>query len=831
MHKDVRAPSQPSQSQLRSSTQGPATEIMDVFLAQQQHPPPTIPATIRPITIQLPPELWFLILRYATYPPFPWSSTSSTTSHHSSISDSNILHHHDPQQNTTTIPFHVRLANYTSELEWKASLTRVCKEWNMWAQEFLWEDVWIASGRDGRTLVEVICGERTRRDGSIAPVTTKWGTRTEVRAVGKAKKKRLGFGLRYVRDLRPSLKNSSVPVSISDGQSARTSPQPRPQPSSSLSRRKNVASYIKTLHVETPSMDKCCSFDLMFILERCERLEVFIDLRSVRTAFGFVGAGVRVAAGAGLESSGKGPIASGDVGRVVVSGSIPQRHLFPPSRIPGTSPDAILQALLHPTTQRPTLKRLTFTNYKYDSDDFEGGVWFWEDVVGSALREEGTSLAATLESLEVVMSTRGVGMGNSYEYGCGQYTRKNPFALGSSGPGRRFEAGLLTSLDIDVNPSTPSLTLPSLHSLRIPLTSPTLLVTSTWSLPSLQSLCVVSIDFTGWRRMGFKKFMDVHGVGLIRFEIVGGGGSVEEEGWITEREDTLYGVGHHPTSQRHQHLHLPSTSPNLKHFICSSNASEWNWETPDWIAPHVLMPEHFGVETIGVWGLEGRVVRGGDWEVREVSGSVGAGTGTDGRGRSRRTISTWTSSRWNRQYATSSDDFSSILDEEENRHDLEEQPFFMLQEQFGSLLRTEAFPSLVCIRDMSWESDLIRRSVGIGCGLGGSSPSPATAGSIPTDMTKKQKGLKAKSSLASFKETVASRFASFAPAPSSSSPLSSISSAASSSTLTAASSTNYYRPRTETQYYKIRKFWLGVLEMCDRRGVYLEDWMGRRVVA
>jgi len=40
----------------------------------------------------------------------------------------------------------------------------------------------------------------------------------------------------------------------------------------------------------------------------------------------------------------------------------------------------------------------------------------------------------------------------------------------------------------------------------------------------------------------------------------------------------------------------------------------------------------------------------------------------------------------------------------------DEDPHFMLLEQFVSLLRPEAFPSLVAVRDMSWESDMVRRT-------------------------------------------------------------------------------------------------------------------------
>ena len=711
------------------------------------------------------------------------------------VSNPSDRYHHS-HQNSATLPFHIRLTNYASQLKWKASLTRVCKDWNVWGQQFLWEELWIASAKDGKVLVGLVCGKRHLRTeqsqaqgrmgqgkvgshSSLSADALTTRTHTEV----KVSKEKVGFSLKRLR-VRSDSKSSVTTTTT------HTHIHPQTTASFSPSRRKNIASYIKKLHIETPSMDRCCPSDLISIVEKCERLEVFVDLRSVRSGFGFVDVGVggglhRGRIGAGKEN------APTDPERVmVVPGSVPERHLFPQSRTPSTS-DPILQTLLRPTThQKPTLKHLTFTNYKYDPDDFEGGVWFWEDVVCGALN--GVRDASTLESLEVVMSTRGVGMDCGYGY-----ARRN---LGSTLLNKRFEPGLLTSLDFDVNTSASnynpplSLTLPSLHSLRIPLTSPTLLVVATWSLPSLQSLSLVSIDFTGWRRMGFKKFMEVHGGGLISFEIVGGGESGEEEGWITERED---GIGH-PTSSVHhqqQNLHLPSTSPHLKYFICSSNASEWNWETPDWIAPHVLMPEHFGVERIGVWGLEGKVVRG-DYD--------GVGTSL-GIGRRRRTISTWSTSRWSR---TSTED-----DDEE--HLLEEQPFFMLQEQFGSLLRREAFPSLVCIRDMSWESDLIRKSVGIGCS---SEPELSTADpAMPTPSIKrKQKGLK------TLKETVASRFtrSNFS---------SSISSSIPSSPISAAQSQTQFEP--QSQSYKIRKFWLGVLERCERRGVYLEDWMGRKVVA
>lgn len=92
---------------------------------------------------------------------------------------------------------------------------------------------------------------------------------------------------------------------------------------------------------------------------------------------------------------------------------------------------------------------------------------------------------------------------------------------------------------------------------------------------------------------------------------------------------------------------------------------------PNWIAPHVLLPAHSGVELIGVWDMERRLVGDMDEWARHMRGQGFAST------------------------SHGSGDGDS---------------YFMLLEQFGSLLGLEAFPSLLAVRHMSWESDVIRRT-------------------------------------------------------------------------------------------------------------------------
>jgi len=102
---------------------------------------------------------------------------------------------------------------------------------------------------------------------------------------------------------------------------------------------------------------------------------------------------------------------------------------------------------------------------------------------------------------------------------------------------------------------------------------------------------------------------------------------------------------------------LAKWCPNLEEFICSADA-EWNWQNPDWIAPHTLLPNHSALRFIGIRDIDKRLL----------------------------------------------DDFS--LAPNDNA------PFFMLLEQIGSILRAEAFPNLRYIRDMTWESDVMRRHGG-----------------------------------------------------------------------------------------------------------------------
>jgi len=97
-------------------------------------------------------------------------------------------------------------------------------------------------------------------------------------------------------------------------------------------------------------------------------------------------------------------------------------------------------------------------------------------------------------------------------------------------------------------------------------------------------------------------------------------------------------------------------APDRWEGLASSSNNSIYWQTPDWIAPHVLLvlPAHSGVELIGVRDMERRLV--GDAE-----------------------------------------EWAGYMRDEVAGGGDEEDPYFTLLEQFGSLLRPKAFSSLLAV--------------------------------------------------------------------------------------------------------------------------------------
>jgi hypothetical protein len=300
-------------------------------------------------------------------------------------------------------------------------------------------------------------------------------------------------------------------------------------------------------------------------------------------------------------------------------------------RQPYSSPDHLLSSLARPGTQ---LKRLSWTNYDYDRRDQSGCISFFlrlSPALGSA--------ASELDYLELSLCATNL-------------ASPNLPALFSASVLSRYTA----------SQSFVPVHLPALRTLKLTLDNITFSVLSHWNLPSLQNISVLSTDFS-YTGDGFARFFQVHGHNIVQLELGHSTGAIEEY-YLTSSPDA------DPRRLPSPNSSLAAWCPNLREFICSADA-EWNWQSPDWIAPHVLLPAHPNLRLIAVRDMNKRLL----------------------------------------------DDLNLFLIRRSDRlrpfpHSSTRtghSPFFRLAEQIKSLLRSDAFPQLQVIRDMSWESALMRR--------------------------------------------------------------------------------------------------------------------------
>ena len=277
-----------------------------------------------------------------------------------------------------------------------------------------------------------------------------------------------------------------------------------------------------------------------------------------------------------------------------------QRNLLTGEQDPRDSPEEILRLVAH-----PKIRRLSWTCY--DDTPFELRMHPLE-----------TNLATRLEYLEL---------------SCCSPNFRSIVAESLTHPHSR-------GATIDMNVS-----LPSLRALKVSLDNNTFAALASWDMPKLTNLSVLSSDFS-YTGAGFAAFFLAHGAKLRQLEL-GHSSALVEEHYLTTPQHVLQMQHASPRP-----VPLADWCPNLREFICSADA-EWHWQSPDWIAPHILLPAHPRVELIGIRDIDTRL--------REDPDVAGADTS-----------------------------------------------YFPLFEQLSSLLRRDAFPSLLYVRDMSEESHRMR---------------------------------------------------------------------------------------------------------------------------
>ncbi|KAI0677713.1 hypothetical protein C8Q78DRAFT_106397 [Trametes maxima] len=306
-----------------------------------------------------------------------------------------------------------------------------------------------------------------------------------------------------------------------------------------------------------------------------------------------------------------------------------QRSAYEDAPDPRCSPEEILKLVAH-----PKIRRLSWTSY--DDVPFE-----------LRMAPLGSNLTTRLEYLE--LSTRSPSIPNL-----------STILSGSSSS----SAGDFQHLQMNVH-------LPALRALKVSLDNNTFAVLASWDMPNLTNLSVMSSDFS-YTGEGFSRFFQAHGAKLTQLEL-GHSSSALEEYYLTTPQHLL------ALQQQNQNQHQPPVPlaewcPNLREFICSADA-EWHWQSPDWIAPHILLPSHPRVELIGIRDIDTRLLED-------------PMTPLDAR----------------QPYGADVDDklFDALLCADADT------PCFPLFEQISSLLRRDAFPALRFVRDLSTESHRMR---------------------------------------------------------------------------------------------------------------------------
>ncbi|KAJ7825896.1 hypothetical protein B0H14DRAFT_3725679 [Mycena olivaceomarginata] len=143
-----------------------------------------------------------------------------------------------------------------------------------------------------------------------------------------------------------------------------------------------------------------------------------------------------------------------------------------------------------------------------------------------------------------------------------------------------------------------ALSLPALKTLKVALDNATFAVLSTWDLPALRNLTVLSADFS-YASAGFRRFFAVHGVRLRQLELGHSSAHIEEH-YLTAPPAGANGGG------AALGLGLAEWCPHLEEFVCSADAA-WDWQHPDWIALHQLLSAHPNVMLIGIRGIDARL--------------------------------------------------------------------------------------------------------------------------------------------------------------------------------------------------------------------------------
>ena len=320
-----------------------------------------------------------------------------------------------------------------------------------------------------------------------------------------------------------------------------------------------LGAHIRRLHIETPVLERCAPADLRAIVEHAPNLRIYSDRYSV------------------------------------------QRSLYSDGADPRCSPEAILRLLAHQSSRnrlrgqgnggdgkgqdqqsQSQMRRLSWTSYG-EAD---------APLVAQRMTPLLASLAGRLQYLELSSA-------------CSASASRAFSTPSPVGPNA-----------LSTTASDTSFSLPALQALKVSLDNTTFAALAHWSMPRLTNLSVMSADFS-YTGPGFASFFEAHGEKLRQLELGHSSALVEEHYLTAPPPHPNVGLHQGPYAQvngngqgqgqgQRAQVPLAEWCPNLREFICSADA-EWHWQSPDWIAPHVLLPAHPTVELIGIRDIDVRL--------------------------------------------------------------------------------------------------------------------------------------------------------------------------------------------------------------------------------
>ncbi|KAF6745582.1 hypothetical protein DFP72DRAFT_824242, partial [Ephemerocybe angulata] len=344
--------------------------------------------------------------------------------------------------------------------------------------------------------------------------------------------------------------------------------------------------YIRHIHVETPTYDRCPPQPLLTLLEHASCIRTFSDIHSIRRSPN---------SSTGSESC----------------------TVLPRPASPPMTDEEIMTFLLDRLCQTGRIRRLCWTVYDSDACTSRRGLTeaYFRQVLEPKLRKA----RGALEHLELSISAdcRWTGGPSFLDIALNENRR-----LPTLPPSK---ASYVLPMAMESN----GLDLPRLRSLKVGTDDALLGALTPWRIPRFQNLCLVSDTFSTLGP-GLSNFLHHHGGKLVQLELCHESKLAGAEYRLTPHPASHLSYGFTIPGQRTnpRPLHtLADLCPKLIELIYDAETIP-TYQLSDRTAPHPLMTSHPGLRFIGIRNIENLIYEGLERLERRAGGQHMAGEET-----------------------------------------------------------------------------------------------------------------------------------------------------------------------------------------------------------